>query len=218
MTVMIPVPTTEQTGLSRMLDPIDLNRAIRRAFGGLESGPSLMIFTLAGLFTLATGAIWWRYDLMSTWNFTQGIHADVSLQAAAIAAKAGEITSDAGVASAIGSLLALTITLLPSIFELIAPRIVHPLAQLALNISILFDLITDWDQASVIQRALWAEPWLGIVGRTVVTFLIAMVVSVGVQILFILGLTATLVSAWNIITFGRGGSGQNGGYTVIQGR
>lgn len=188
----------ESAGLARLLDPISLNIAVRRAFAGLDAGASLFVFGLALLFSVATGAIWWRYDLMSTYAFMQGAQADTAAELSAITGAA----ADVGLGVFIGAVIVVAFTCLPSIVELIAPRVLHPGVQLALNIAVLFDFVTDWPTAADIV-ARWGQAPLGIVGAVGCTFLLTLALSLFVQILFILGITALLVAAGNILGGGR---------------
>lgn len=188
------LPTEEQPrGCARYLDPISLNIAVRQAFGSLDPGAALLVFVVAAVFSLATGAIWWRYDLMSTWQFTQGIREDVSGEIVYMTELAGRI----GAGAVIGGILAVAFTLLPSLVELIAPRVVHPGVQAALQISIWFDFVTDWPTAETLVLR-WGVPggWLG---QQAATFALTLVLSLFVQVFFILGLTALVVSALCIV-------------------
>lgn len=202
---------TQPTGCAKILDPVTLNRAARQGFSGLDSGTSLLFFGIGLIFTLATGAIWWQYDLLSTWHFTQGISGDVQPVADQIAQKAGEYT-DVSLGAFIGGAIVVCITLLPSIVEFIAPRVMHPGVQLVLNLSILFDFVTDWPTAAgIISR--YEVPG-GYVGRILATAATTLALSLFVQVLFILGVTVTISCALSIVGMGRRGGGQ--GVTVIQ--
>lgn len=197
---MLHTPETESAGLARLLDPISLNIAVRRGFGGLDAGASLVVFALALLFTIATGAIWWRYDLMSTYAFMQGAQADTASELAYLTNTA----ADVGLGVFISAVIVVAFTCLPSIVELIAPRVLHPGVQLALNVAVLFDFVTDWPTAAGIVTQ-WGQAPLGIVGALLCTLLLTLVLSLFVQILVILGVTALLVSAGNILGLGRRG-------------
>lgn len=198
--------TVQPSGLARILDPVSLNRAARAGFSGLDNGTSLFMFAVAGIFTLAMGAIWWQYDLLSTWHFSQGINADVKPVADIVAQKAAELAeADISVASFIGGAIVVAITLAPSIVELIAPRVMHPGAQLLLNGTILFDFVTDWPTAAGIVSHY--HPPFGFLGRVVTTALVTLSLSLFVQVLFILALTVTITCALNIVGFGNKASG-----------
>lgn len=183
----------QPTGCARMLDPITLNLAIRNAFGNLDPGAALLVFVFSLLFSLATGAIWWRYDLMSTWMFTQGIREDVTGEIIYMT----DVASNVGLGGIVAGLLALSFTLLPSLTELIAPRVLHPGVQLVLQVSIWFDFVTDWPTAETLVMR-WGVPggWLG---QQVATFLLTLILSLFVQVLFILGVTALIVSIFCIV-------------------
>ncbi len=201
----------QPTGCAKILDPVTLNRAARQGFSGLDSGTALLFFAIGLIFTLATGAIWWQYDLMSTWKFTQGISGDVQPVADQLAQRAGEYT-DIALGAFIGGAIIVCITLLPSIIELIAPRVVHPGVQLCLNLCILFDFVTDWPTAaSIISR--YDVP-AGYIGRILATAATTLALSLFVQVLFILGITVTISCALSIVGMGRRGVQQ--GVTVIQ--
>lgn len=191
---------TRPTGCAAMLDPITLNQAARRGFSNLDTGTALFTFALGLIFSLATGAIWWQYDLLSTWKFTQGISGDVQPVADQIAAKASEL-GDVTLGAFIGGAIVVCITLLPSIVELIAPRVLHPGVQLGLNATILFDFVTDWPTASAIVTNY--EPYGGVIGRVVMTAAVTLMLSLVVQVFFILGITVTIASAMSIIGGGK---------------
>lgn len=197
-----------------ILNPITLNRAARAGVGGLDAGASLFVFAVALLSCLAFGAIWWRYDLLSTWNFTQGIREDVAPQAAAIAGRAADLVREPAVLPLIGGLIGVAITLLPSLVELLAPAVLHPGVQLGLNISILFDFVTDWPVGwALVERA--GVPG-GLIGHIVAAVLVTLITSLVVQTFFIMAITALAVSTLNIIGIGR--RGHQGAITIMDGR
>lgn len=187
----------EPRGCARVLDPIALNLAVRRAFGNLDPGAALFVFAVGLLYSLATGFIWWKYDLVSTWNFTQGIREDVSGELLFVVDKAAQM----GMGVIVGGLVGVAFTLLPSITELIAPRVVHPGVQLLLQISIWFDFVTDWPTAETLVLR-WGVPG-GLAGQWAATFLVTLVISLFVQVMFILGVTAVIVSALALVSGGR---------------
>lgn len=200
---------TQPRGCAAVLDPISLNRAARAGFGNLDTGSALFSFAIALVFTIATGAIWWQYDLLSTWHFTQGVNADVKPVADIITEKVSNL-SDVSLGAFIGGAIVVCITLLPSIIELIAPRVLHPGVQLALNITILFDFITDYPTASAMV-AKYQVPG-GWIGSILATAGVTLVLSLIVQVLFILGVTVLISSAIAILKGGR----SQGGYIIQQ--
>lgn len=200
------------SGCAAMIDPITLNQAARRGFSGLDSGAALFSFAISLIFTLATGAIWWTYDVMSTYKFTQGISGDVQPVADTITRKIAE-QGDVSLAAFVGGAIVVCITLLPSIVELIAPRVIHPGVQVLLNITIAFDFITDYPvAAAIVSRYAVPGGWLG---GVVVTSVVTLILSLFVQVLFILGVTVMIASAMSIVGGGRS-SNAGGGAVIIQ--
>lgn len=190
----------QPSGCSAALDPISMNRAARIGFGGLDRGSALFSFILGFIFSWAMGILWWLYDLMSTYYFSQGISADAKPVATSLGESAGELLGSAGditLASFMGGVVVVAITLAPSIVELLAPRVMHPGAQLALNATILFDFVTDWPTAAGII-AQYNVPF-GWLGQVIATFLLTLVLSLGIQVLFVLAITVTLASAWALL-------------------
>lgn len=209
---MQTITTQQPAGCAAILDPISLNRAVRVAFGGLDTPASLFVFAVSLLFALATGAVWWQYDLLSTWKFSQGVNGDVQPVADIIAQKATQL-GDVTLGAFIGGAIVVAITLAPSIVELIAPRVLHPGVQLALNLTILFDFITDAPTAMAIVGRY--EVPLGWFGWALAVTLVTLMLSLIVQILFVLALTAMLTSAANILRLG-GRSAMRGVITIDQ--
>ncbi len=197
-------------GCASMLDPISLNQAARQGFGNLDSGAALFSFAISLVFSLATGAIWWVYDVQSTYKFTQGINGDIQPAVNAITNKIAE-QGDVSLGAFVGGAIVVCITLLPSIIELIAPRVIHPGVQVLLNVTIAFDFVTDFPTASeIVSRYAVPGGWLG---GIVITSIVTLILSLFVQVLFILGLTVMVSSGLAIV---RGGRGSRGGAVIIQ--
>lgn len=202
------------TGCAAVLDPISLNRAARISCRGLDPGEALFTFSLGFVFSLATGIVWWLYDLVSTFLFTQGVSSTAKPIGVMLGEKAGGWVGleEMSLGSFMGGLVVVVITLAPSIMEMIAPRVMHPAAQLGLNVTILFDFITDWPTAAGMIAG--HEVPLGWLGRVIATFLLTLVLSLGVQVLFVFALTVTIASA---ITLIKGPKAADSQAIIIQG-
>lgn len=191
-----------QGRLERLLDVISLVRAVRQAFGGMDGGASLLIFVIALAGALGFGVLTWRYDWQSTYLFTQGIAYGAQDVAYTVAgATGGEMLTP----EMLGGLIVVVITLMPTIVELIAPRVLHPGARVALQLCVGFDFVTDFPlgwAAATNWSALdgWgAWRWLGEVPVAIVVTLAA---SIFLQVLLTLCLTAAVVCALNIVGLG----------------
>ena len=200
-------------GCARILDPVTLNQAVIRAFKGLDVGTSLMVFAFSLLMTLVTGAVWWVYDLTSTYSFMLGVAGDTKPAVEATAAAIAKVT-DPGVLPVLGALFAVAFTLFPSLVQLVAPRVMHPGAQIAMNVSIVFDFVTDWPTAAKLVAQAGGAPG-GVIGHVFVTALLTLVISLFVQVLFVLSITALIVTGLNIVRMG-GSSNGGGGVITIQ--
>jgi hypothetical protein len=188
--------------LEAMLDTIALMRATRRGFGGLDGGASLLFLGISLVAGLAIGVLWYHYDLMSTFSFSQGIRYDTSLTASAVA-RAG---AGLGIGSLTASAIIIGFTLLPSLLELIAPRVVHPGVLLMLKISVAFDFITDWPTIHAGVAGWSAIDQMGgpqWIYELVATFFAVLFVSIGLQVLLIFCVTVAAVCVLNIVGLGR---------------
>lgn len=188
----------QQGRLERLLDVISLVRAVRTAFGGMDGGTSLLIFVLALAGALGFGVLTWRYDWTSTYNFTQGI----AYGAQDVAYSVAEATGEGADVQMLGGLIVVIITLIPTIVELVAPRVVHPAARAALQLCIGFDFITDWGlgwYAATNWDALAGWGAFRFFGEVATAFVVTLAASVFLQVLFVLCVTATVVCALNIV-------------------
>lgn len=187
-----------QGRLERLLDVISLVRAVRAAFGGMDGGASLLMFVLALAGTLGFGVLTWHYDWTSTYNFTQGI----AYGAQDVAYTVAEAAGNGADAEMLGGLIVVIITLIPTIVELVAPRVVHPGARLALQLCIGFDFVTDWGlgwYAATNWDALASWGAFRFVGEVATAFVVTLAASIFLQVLFVLCATATIVCALNIV-------------------
>lgn len=193
---------TRQGRLERLLDVISLVRAVRQAFGGMDGGASLLIFIIALCGALGFGVLTWRYDLTSTYLFTQGIAYGAQDVASTVAdvAPAGLITPEA-----LGGLIVVIITLIPTIVELVAPRVLHPAARMALQICVGFDFVTDWGlgwAAATSWDALDGWGAWRFLAEVPTAFVVTLAASIFLQVLFVLCVTACAICAMNIVGLG----------------
>jgi hypothetical protein len=200
---MTAVPhAAEERGscFARLLDVRTYVLAARVAMNRAEPAVALFMIFVFGLVALVLLPIWLTFDLASTWNFTTGLR-DAS---APIVNEMG-YQAEGFLNLSVGALLAGAIftgfTLLPSLFEVAFPSVNHPLLNLLLLCSIVFDYVTDWGKSAELVST-WSES--GAL-RFVYTMAVCLFVSVGVQ--------AVLVCCITVIIFGlmavaRGGARQ----------
>ena len=196
-----------QSCFSRMLDVRTYIVSARK--GMHQANPSTALFMVAvfGLIALLLLPLWIVYDLSSTWQFTTGLR-----DAAAPSVSQTGLYLDSWLNMSIGSLLAgvllTSFTLLPSLFEIGFPAVSHPLLNLILLSSIVFDYVTDWGKAWELT-----EPWTNSTGaHFIYTVLACAFVSVGVQAILVCCLTVVI---FGILTLVRGGAQQ--AQVIIQG-
>ena len=193
--------------IMRMLDVVSLVKAVRQAMLGLDRPSALVVFVLSFLGSLVTGTFTWIVDWLPTWKFANGEPpADISYSAQSVAdaaiensAAMAEIISGMGaitLGAFIGASLAVGVTLLPTIIQFIAPRVLHPIARTTMDASIGFDFITDWPSAW--QQAGGVAEF--VIFRGVVTIVLVFVYSMLVQSVFVLFLVACVFSAKVLIS------------------
>lgn len=174
---------------ARLLDVRSYVMAARAGMAKADAGGALFMMAAFGVIALVLTPIWISFDLMSTWDFTTGLRTASEGVVGEMAARA-----DGLLGMSVGALLAGMIftgfTLLPSLFELAFPTVNHPLLNLLLLGSIVFDYVTDWGKAADVVSTWTNNPALGFFYTAVV----CMFVSVGVQ--------AVLVCCLTVIIFG----------------
>ena len=197
----VPLMTTNEprpSCFARMLDTRSYVVAARRAMLTADATTALYMIATFGLIALLLTPLYLSYDLGSTWAFTTGLRA---ASTEAVGTVTGQIDGFLGLS--VGALLAGVIltsfTFLPSLFELAFPAVTHPLLNLVLTVSIVFDYITDWGKTWDLT-AQWCE-------NPTVHFFAAMVLtgffSVGVQAVLVCCLTVVGFGLFSLI---RGGT------------
>lgn len=179
---------------ARMLDIRSYVLAARRSMAGAAPASTVFMVAVFGLIALCLLPLWIAFDLTSTWAFTTGLR-DASAEA--VSTVTGQLDGFLGLS--VGALLAGVIltsfTLLPSLFELAFPAVTHPLLNLVLTVSIVFDYITDWGKTWDLT-AQWCE-------NPTVHFFAAMVLtgffSVGVQAVLVCCLTVVIFGVLNLM-------------------
>ena len=201
-----------------MLDIVSLVQSVRRGTMSLDRPSALVIWILSGLAAMVTGTLTWIVDWLPTWRFANGespAHADYSAQSigdAAVSSAASMAQAISGVgaitlASFIGGCIAVGITLLPTIVQFIAPRIIHPVAKTLMDISVGFDFITDWPAASMQASLLTDHP----IGHLAATIVLVFIYSLLLQSVFVLFLTAFVFSTITLVA----GSERRGDAVVV---
>jgi hypothetical protein len=79
---------------------------------------------------------------------------------------------------------------MPTMIQMIAPRVVHPVARVVMDISIAFDFVTDWPNAWLQAGGMVANP----IGRFLLTIGLVFLYSLVLQSIFVLFLTALICS------------------------
>jgi hypothetical protein len=189
-----------QSCAARLLDVRSYVIAARLGLRDAEPAAALFMVVAFGLLVLVLFPIWVSFDLLSTWDFTtclRNASEDVIFDAASYA--------DAMIGMSVGAALTGVIftgfTMLPSLFEVAFPTVSHPLLNLILWGSIIFDFVTDWGKAASVTTTWTENPVI----RFVYTIFFCAFVSVGVQALLVVCITVVL---YGCITLVRGGARQ----------
>lgn len=196
-----------QSCFARMLDVRSYVIAARGALRQASSTNAFFMVVVFGFIALLLTPLWVVYDLSSTWHFTTGLR-----DAAAPAITQTGVQIDTMLNMTIGSVLAgvllTSFTLLPSLFEIAFPSVSHPLLNLILLTSIVFDYVTDWGKSWELT-ANWTD---NAVMHFLYTVITCAFVSVGVQAILV---CCIIVVIFGILTLVQGGSRR--AQVVIQG-
>lgn len=180
---------------ARMLDVRTYVLATRAGMARADAGGALFMMAAFGLVALILFPIWVSFDLLSTWDFTTGLRQASEGVVAEMAYRA-----DGFLGMSVGALLAGVIftgfTLLPSLFELAFPTVNHPMLNLLLLASIVFDYVTDWGKAAELTAGWTANPVVGFF----YTAAICAFVSVFVQAILVCCLTVVGVGAVSLVS------------------
>jgi hypothetical protein len=198
----------KQSCFARMLDVRTYVIAARSGMHNASPSTALFMVVVFGLIALLLLPLWIVYDLSSTWQFTTGLR-----DAATPTVIEGGAQVDAWLSMSIGSLLAglllTSFTLLPSLFEIAVPAISHPLLNLILLTSIVFDYVTDWPKSWELTST-WSNSTGAHFLYTVIT---CGFVSVGVQAILICCLTVVIFGLLALL----GGGARQAKAVVIEG-
>jgi hypothetical protein len=176
-----------QSCFARMLDVRGYVIAARAATASAPPGAALAMMLVFGVIALCLLPIWISFDLASTWEFTTGARDASEAVVYDLAARAEGILG-MSVAALLAGLILTSFTLLPTLFELAFPTVNHPLLNMVLVASILFDFVTDWGKAWDTAAAWTQNPAL----HFVYTAAFCLFVSVGVQALLVVCVTVVL--------------------------
>lgn len=180
-----------------MLDIRTYVMAARNGMARADAGGAIFMIGMFGLVGLVLLPIWITFDLNSTWDFTTGLRNAAEPVVYDVAGQAEDFLQ-----LSVGALLTGVIftgfTLLPSLFELAFPTVTHPLLNLILLCSIVFDFVTDWGKSAELV-ATWTES--RILGF-VYTLGVCAFVSVGVQALLVCCITVVVFGIVAIVTGG----------------
>lgn len=174
---------------ARLLDIRSYIIAVRAAFSDrtVDTGPALAIVALFGLISLCLLPLWISYDLVSTWAFTTTLR-DGAAPVVVEATTAVDSLLGMTVGALLAGIILTSFTLLPSLFELAFPTVSHPLLNAILLTSIVFDYVTDYGKAWETTAAWTTNP----AAHTIYAAAFCLFVSVGVQALLVLSITAVI--------------------------
>lgn len=182
---------------ARMLDVRGYVIAARRSMAQTDPGGALAAMIIFGIIAMPLMMIWVSFDLMSTWDFTTGLrNATESVVYDTSAMAEGFLGLSIG--AALTGLVFTSFTLLPSLFELAFPMVSHPLLNIVLLSSIVFDYVTDWGKASELAANWTDNPTVGFI----YTALTCLFLSVCVQALLAFCITVVVFGGLRIV---RGG-------------
>jgi hypothetical protein len=183
--------------LARMLDVRTYVLAARQGMARADAGGALFMVGAFAVIALVLLPIWITFDLNSTWDFTTGLRAAAEPVVYEVTGGAEDLLQ-----LSVGALLAGIIftgfTLLPSLFELAFPTVNHPLLNLILLCSIVFDFVTDWGKSAELVAS-WTD------NRTLAFFYtigVCAFVSVFVQALLICCITVIVYGVLQILSGG----------------
>lgn len=202
-------PQLPQEGcLVRLLNVREHVRSVRMSLRNIDAGEAFGLFFLFGIGLLVSGILWWEFDLMSTWTFSQGLRQETAGTVNTLATRVNNLQ----VAMLMVAAIATSFTILPSVVEFIAPVVVNPLMLLALRVSITFDYITDWDRSWAFT-ANWSivQDW-GFIGHVLCAMLWNLMASLLFQGFAIICLVACITCVLTII----GGGGRRPAARVIE--
>jgi len=188
----------QQSCFTRLLDVRSYVLAARAACARLDPAPALFMVVVFGLITLALTPIWVVFDLASTWEFTTGLRTAAAPVIYEMSGRA-ESVLDLPVGALLTGIIFTGFPLLPSLFELAFPTVRHPLLNLVLLASIVFDYVTDWGKAAALAATWTANRALEVV-YAAAFFLF---VSVGVQAILVCCITVII---FGVLALLRGGA------------
>lgn len=193
--------------LLAMLDVVALVKAVRHGMAALDRPSALLMFVIAGLGAVVSGGYTWVADWLPTWKFANGEFspeaesylpsnlAQILIGSADQAARQIEGMAALTLGGFIGGCIAVGVTLFPTILQFIAPRVVHPAAAVAADISIWFDFVTDFPQSWAQAGAVAENP----IGRLLLTLVLVLIYSLLLQTIFVLCLTAFVTATWVLV-------------------
>jgi len=194
MTAVYPAAEGRQSFFARLLDVRGYVLAARASTSRATGGAALAMMLVFGIIALVLLPIWISFDLASTWDFTTGARNASEGVVYDLAGQAGSILG-VSVAAALAGFVLTSFTLLPTLFELAFPTVNHPLLNMNLVASIVFDYITDWGKAWDTAGAWTDNPALHFIYAAA----FCLFVSVGVQALLVVCITVVIYAALALV-------------------
>ncbi len=193
--------TTEnrQSCFARLLDVRTYVLAARGTMASAEPATALFMVVVFGLIALGLSPIYYTFDLASTWTFTTGLR-DASAPVVTAMSAQADTFLNISVGALIAGVIGTGFTLLPSLFEVAFPTVNHPLLNLLLLCSIVFDYVTDWGKTATLTNT-WST---NVVLQFLYTACMCAFFSIFVQALLVCCLTVIIFGVLAIV---RGGGG-----------
>ncbi len=193
--------------IAPLLNIITIVQQVRAGVARMDRPAAFAVFVLTFPGTIVSFAYMWAKDLLPTWWFVNGetpVVSDAtpdavastllrSLEASAISVGSLESMT---LGMFLGAMIGVGITMLPTAIQFLSPSIVHPFTQVAADLSLWFDIISDmpaaWAQAGQV-----VEFWLF---RAVLACVITFIYSIVIQSLFVMFLVACISSVLVLIS------------------
>lgn len=191
----------KQSCAARMLDIRGYVLAARGSMAQADPAAAIGLIFVFGLIALCLLPLWVAYDLNSTWVFTTSLRESAAPVIEGAAYDAGGVLG-MSVAAALAGFILTAFTLLPSLFELAFPAVQHPLLNLVLWGSIIFDFTTDWGK-SWETTAAWSDNPLV---HALFAAAFCLFMSVMVQALLVVCVTVVIFGLLSLAGVGRRGA------------
>ena len=183
----------QQSCFAKLLDVRSYVVAMRSGFHGAPPGAAVLLIIGLVVICMLVLPFWAALDLATTWEFSAQLRFVAAPFVNDAASKAGGVVG-MSVAAALATFVLTSFTLLPTFFELVFPSFRHPLLDMTLQASLLFDFITDWPKAYELTAAT-ANPLLHYSYAAIT----CIIVSVGLQAVLVMCVTGIAYGSLRLI-------------------